>query len=133
MTTEKDTHSDMLVLGGGSGGYSAAFRASQLGLAVTLIEADKVGGTCLHRGCIPTKALVHIAEVAEMASTSSAVGVNIEMQGFNLATMRVTRKERGGDAFMVLELDDAPHDPVCQRIAQLDWVRWLRPLEKVSA
>jgi dihydrolipoamide dehydrogenase len=88
MTTEKDTHSDMLVLGGGSGGYSAAFRASQLGLAVTLIEADKVGGTCLHRGCIPTKALVHIAEVAEMASTSSAVGVNIEMQGFNLATMR---------------------------------------------
>ena len=47
---------DLVILGGGSGGYAAAFRASELGLSVVLIEKDKVGGTCLHRGCIPTKA-----------------------------------------------------------------------------
>ena len=56
---------DIVVLGAGSGGYAAAMRASQLGLKVALIEGDKVGGTCLHRGCIPTKALLHAAEVAD--------------------------------------------------------------------
>ena len=50
---------DLVVLGGGSGGYAAALRGAQLGLSVALIEKDKVGGTCLHRGCIPTKALLH--------------------------------------------------------------------------
>ncbi len=50
---------DLVVLGGGSGGYAAALRGAQLGLSVALIEIDKVGGSCLHRGCIPTKALVH--------------------------------------------------------------------------
>ena len=60
------THTfDIVVLGGGSGGYAAALRASELGKSVALIEKDKVGGTCLHRGCIPTKALLHAAEVAE--------------------------------------------------------------------
>ena len=56
---------DVVILGGGSGGYACALRASQLGLSVVLIEADKVGGTCLHRGCIPTKALLHAGEVAD--------------------------------------------------------------------
>ena len=50
---------DLVILGGGSGGYAAALRGAQLGLSVALIEQDKVGGTCLHRGCIPTKALLH--------------------------------------------------------------------------
>ena len=54
---------DIVVLGAGSGGYAAAMRAAQLGSKVALIEGDKVGGTCLHRGCIPTKALLHAAEV----------------------------------------------------------------------
>jgi heterodisulfide reductase subunit A-like polyferredoxin len=58
---------DVVILGGGSGGYSAAIRASELGLSVILIESDKLGGTCLHRGCIPTKALLHAAEVADSA------------------------------------------------------------------
>ncbi len=58
---------DIVVLGGGSGGYAAALRASQLGFTVAMIEKDKVGGTCLHRGCIPTKALLHSAEVADVA------------------------------------------------------------------
>ena len=56
---------DLVVLGGGSGGYAAALRASELGMRVVLVERDKVGGTCLHRGCIPTKALLHTAEVAD--------------------------------------------------------------------
>ncbi|MBN9376714.1 MAG: FAD-dependent oxidoreductase, partial [Cellulomonas sp.] len=58
---------DIVVLGGGSGGYATALRASQLGKSVALVEADKVGGTCLHRGCIPTKALLHAAELADDA------------------------------------------------------------------
>ena len=56
---------DIVILGGGSGGYACALRAAELGLSVIMIERDKVGGTCLHRGCIPTKALLHAAEVAD--------------------------------------------------------------------
>ena len=56
---------DIVILGGGSGGYACALRAAELGKRVALIEKDKVGGTCLHRGCIPTKALLHAAEVAD--------------------------------------------------------------------
>ena len=79
---------DLVVLGGGSGGYAAALRASQLGLSVALIEKDKVGGTCLHRGCIPTKALLHAGEVADSARESAHFGVNatfnsIDMTGVN--------------------------------------------------
>ena len=66
---------DVLILGGGSGGYACAFRAAQLGKTVTLIEEDKVGGTCLHRGCIPTKALVHAAEVADTVAHASSIGI----------------------------------------------------------
>ena len=79
---------DLLVLGGGSGGYAAALRGSQLGLSVGLIEADKLGGTCLHRGCIPTKALLHAGEIADGARDASHFGVNatfnsIDMNGVN--------------------------------------------------
>ena len=68
--------SDVVVLGGGSGGYAAALRAAQLGLSVTLVEKDKLGGTCLHRGCIPTKAILHAAEVADAARHSSQFGIH---------------------------------------------------------
>ena len=64
--TAETTH-DVVVLGGGSGGYACALRAAQLGLTVALVEKDKLGGTCLHVGCIPTKALLHAAEVADSA------------------------------------------------------------------
>ena len=79
---------DLVVLGGGSGGYAAALRGAQLGLSVALIEKDKLGGTCLHRGCIPTKALLHAGEVADSARESSQFGVNatfnsIDMTGVN--------------------------------------------------
>jgi dihydrolipoamide dehydrogenase len=79
---------DLVVLGGGSGGYAAALRGAQLGLSVALIEADKLGGTCLHRGCIPTKALLHSGEIADGAREASHFGVNatfnsIDMTGVN--------------------------------------------------
>ena len=68
---------DLVVLGGGSGGYAAALRAAELGKSVVLVEKDKVGGTCLHRGCIPTKALLHAGEAADLARESAALGVKI--------------------------------------------------------
>lgn len=75
---------DLVVLGGGSGGYAAALRGAQLGLSVALIEQDKLGGTCLHRGCIPTKALLHAAEVADQARGSAAVGVRATFEGVDM-------------------------------------------------
>ncbi|GAA3736115.1 dihydrolipoyl dehydrogenase [Salinactinospora qingdaonensis] len=75
---------DLVVLGGGSGGYAAALRASELGMSVALIEKDKVGGTCLHRGCIPTKALLHSAEVAENARESETFGVRATFEGIDM-------------------------------------------------
>jgi len=69
---------DLVILGGGSGGYACALRGAQLGLSVVLIEKDKVGGTCLHRGCIPTKALLHAGEVADSARHASDFGVNAQ-------------------------------------------------------
>ena len=69
---------DLVVLGGGSGGYASALRASQLGMNVVLIEQDKLGGTCLHRGCIPTKALLHAGEVADSARHAGEFGVKAE-------------------------------------------------------
>jgi dihydrolipoamide dehydrogenase len=67
---------DVVILGGGSGGYAAALRSAQLGKTVALIEKDKLGGTCLHRGCIPTKALLHSAEIADNTREAANFGVN---------------------------------------------------------
>jgi dihydrolipoamide dehydrogenase len=75
---------DVLVLGGGSGGYAAAFRAAQLGLSVALVEKDKLGGTCLHRGCIPTKALLHAGEVADAAREAEQFGVQATFGGVDM-------------------------------------------------
>ncbi|WP_439644931.1 dihydrolipoyl dehydrogenase [Demequina gelatinilytica] len=75
---------DVLILGGGSGGYAAALRASQLGLTVGLVEESKVGGTCLHNGCIPTKALLHAAELADNAREGEKYGVNSQLHGIDM-------------------------------------------------
>jgi len=76
---------DIVVLGGGSGGYATALRATELGLSVALIEADKVGGTCLHYGCIPTKAFLHAAEIADAARESERFGVKASLEGIDIA------------------------------------------------
>ena len=79
------TSFDIVVLGGGSGGYACALRAAQLGKSVALIEQDKLGGTCLHYGCIPTKALLHAAEVADEARNGPDVGVRSSLDGIDMA------------------------------------------------
>ena len=77
-------HADLVILGGGSGGYACALRAAELGKSVILIDKDKLGGTCLHRGCIPTKALLHAAEVADSAKESDAFGVRATFEGIDM-------------------------------------------------
>ena len=84
---------DLVVLGGGSGGYAAALRASQLGMTVGLIEKSKVGGTCLHVGCIPTKALLHAAEVADVTRESAKYGVTSTFSGIDIAGVTAYRQE----------------------------------------
>jgi dihydrolipoamide dehydrogenase len=69
---------DLIVLGAGTGGYSAAFRAAQLGMKVALVDEDKLGGTCLHRGCIPTKALLESAGLAERIRHAADFGLRVE-------------------------------------------------------
>ncbi|WP_353809868.1 dihydrolipoyl dehydrogenase [Agromyces sp. SYSU T00194] len=82
---------DVVVLGGGSGGYAAALRAVQLGFSVALIEKDKLGGTCLHRGCIPTKALLHAAEIADGAKESEKFGVKATFEGIDMPAVNAYR------------------------------------------
>jgi len=77
-------HYDIVVFGGGSGGYACALRAAEFGKRVALIEKDKVGGTCLHRGCIPTKALLHAAEVADSSRESEKFGVRTSFEGVDM-------------------------------------------------
>ena len=83
---------DIVILGGGSGGYAAALRASQLGFSVALIEKGKLGGTCLHVGCIPTKALLHSAEVADVTRESAKYGVTSDYHGIDIAAVTTYRE-----------------------------------------
>lgn len=84
---------DLVVLGAGSGGYAAALRAAQLGLSVTLIERDLVGGTCLHRGCVPTKAMLHAGELADAARSAAEWGVGCEFTGVDASAL-LARSDR---------------------------------------
>jgi len=84
---------DLVVLGAGSGGYAAALRASQLGMSVGLIEKNKVGGTCLHVGCIPTKALLHAAEVADSARHSEMFGVKATFESVDVPAVNKYRDD----------------------------------------
>lgn len=76
---------DVVILGAGSGGYATALRAAQLGLSVALIERDLLGGTCLHQGCVPTKALLHAAELADSVREGPAHGVRAAFEGIDMA------------------------------------------------
>ena len=82
---------DVVILGGGSGGYAAALRSAQLGKSVALVEKDKLGGTCLHRGCIPTKALLHSAEVADVTREAATVGINATLVGVDMPAVNKYR------------------------------------------
>lgn len=86
-TAAGDTVYDVVILGGGSGGYACALRSAELGLRVALVEQDKLGGTCLHRGCIPTKALLHAAEVADSAREASRFGVQARLDGIDMGAV----------------------------------------------
>lgn len=82
---------DVAVLGGGSGGYAAALRAAELGRRVVVVERDRVGGTCLHRGCVPTKALLHVAETADAVREAETLGVRSRLEGFDVERMHAFR------------------------------------------
>jgi dihydrolipoamide dehydrogenase len=85
MPADADTPYDVVVLGGGSGGYACALRAAELGLSVALVERGKLGGTCLHHGCIPTKALLHAAEVADAAREGSRFGIKSTFESVDMS------------------------------------------------
>ncbi|MFY1616884.1 dihydrolipoyl dehydrogenase [Micromonospora sp. WMMD736] len=85
MSEPNEATFDIVILGGGSGGYATALRAVQLGQKVALVEKGKLGGTCLHNGCIPTKALLHAAEIADQTRESEQFGVKAELVGIDMA------------------------------------------------
>ncbi len=93
------TDFDVLILGAGSGGYACALRAAQLGLSVALVEKGKVGGTCLHVGCIPTKALLHAAEVADSTRGAAAFGVQATLEGIDMAAVNAYKDKVVGRLF----------------------------------
>ncbi|NYF96853.1 dihydrolipoyl dehydrogenase [Janibacter cremeus] len=92
-TNSSSSPFDLVILGAGSGGYACALRAAQLDLKVALVEEDKIGGTCLHRGCIPTKALLHAAEIADGARNGAAHGVRTTFEGIDTEALHA-RKDK---------------------------------------
>lgn len=90
---------DVLILGAGSGGYACALRAAQLGLTVGLVEKGNLGGTCLHVGCIPTKALLHAAEVADSAREAAQFGINATLDGVDMTGVNAYKDKVVGRLF----------------------------------
>ncbi|MET7927342.1 dihydrolipoyl dehydrogenase [Streptomyces sp. NPDC005349] len=84
---------DIVVFGAGSAGYAAALRGAQLGLTVALVERYKLGGTCLHNGCIPTKAILHAAELADQARQAGDVGVRASFQGIDMDALHAYKNK----------------------------------------
>jgi dihydrolipoamide dehydrogenase len=103
VANDASTVFDLVILGGGSGGYAAALRGAQLGLDVALIEKGKVGGTCLHRGCIPTKALLHAGEIADQARESEQFGVKATFEGIDIAAVHAYKDEVVGGLYKGLQ------------------------------
>ncbi|MBL1234111.1 MAG: FAD-dependent oxidoreductase, partial [Rhodobiaceae bacterium] len=97
---------DVVVIGGGPGGYVAAIRASQLGLKTAVIERDKLGGVCLNWGCIPTKALLRSAEVYHLMQNASDFGLKAEGISFDIEAVvkrsrKVSERLSGGIGFLM--------------------------------
>jgi len=103
----------LLVIGGGPGGYIAAIRAAQLGIATVLVEGEYLGGACLNIGCIPSKALIHVAgefERARRYASDNALGIRVQQPGFDAAqAMRwkdgIVRRLTGGVAALLKKHD----------------------------
>ncbi|MDP3713615.1 MAG: dihydrolipoyl dehydrogenase [Mycobacteriales bacterium] len=93
MTEPQTGTVDLVVLGGGSGGYAAALRAAELGMTVVMVEKDKVGGTCLHRGCIPTKALLHSAETVEVIKEAAQFGINGTFESVDMSAVNAYKNK----------------------------------------
>ena len=93
MSVQSSKRYDVAILGGGSGGYVAAVRAAQLGLKVAVVEEEKVGGTCLHRGCIPTKALLQSAAMLDQIGHAARLGVNAGEVSFDYAKASANKKD----------------------------------------
>ena len=93
MTRELTGTADVVILGGGSGGYACALRAAQLGMSVIMIEAGRLGGTCLHTGCIPTKALLHAAEIADSVREASTFGIEATLDGVDMTAVNKYKDE----------------------------------------
>ena len=117
---------DLVVLGAGTGGYAAAFRAAQLGLKVALVDEDKIGGTCLHRGCIPTKALLESAAFAERVRHAKDFGLTLPGE----ADDRLRRDGRPPRPGRQADVDRA-QDPRRQEQGDLD--RRPRPARRPAA
>lgn len=103
MSAEAAGDYDVVILGGGSGGYACALRSAQLGLTVALVEKDRLGGTCLHQGCIPTKALLHAAEVADVARDGSHFGVMTSVESVDMAGVHSYKDRVVGRLFKGLQ------------------------------
>ncbi|MDV3220784.1 dihydrolipoyl dehydrogenase [Intrasporangium sp.] len=103
MSAEAAGDYDVVILGGGSGGYACALRSAQLGLTVALVEKAKLGGTCLHQGCIPTKALLHAAEVADVARDGSQFGVKTAFESVDMAAVHAYKDRVVGRLFKGLQ------------------------------
>jgi dihydrolipoamide dehydrogenase len=84
---------DIVILGGGPGGYATAFRAAARGLDVALVERDRIGGTCLNRGCIPSKAILHVAEVLEEVDRAELFGLRLSFDGIDGEALAAFRDE----------------------------------------
>ncbi|MGH2442463.1 MAG: dihydrolipoyl dehydrogenase [Chloroflexota bacterium] len=88
-----EQHFDVMFLGGGSGGYVGAIRAAQLGMKAVVIERDKLGGTCLHRGCIPSKAYLESAHVFSQLQRAGEFGLSVEKVGYDFARIQTYREK----------------------------------------
>src|SRR5436309_9772967 len=86
-------HFDVVVLGGGPGGYAAALYGAAAGLDIAMIEEGRVGGTCLHRGCIPAKELLQTAEVLRTIQRAPAFGIDAGMPSLDLARSQARKRE----------------------------------------
>ena len=84
---------DLLVIGAGPGGYTEAIKAAGLGLKTAVIEKDKLGGVCLNRGCIPTKALLHASSMFAMMQRCDEFGVSVEEMTFNFKKIQQYKRK----------------------------------------